>query len=400
LVTNASQNDNHDIAFYLDDIRYDKARPDAPRFLVSYATIPSTRDFDVVMHNVAFTYDNAVALLAFLASGDVGRAKLLADALVYAQQHDRFYTDGRLRNAYQGGDLVLPPGWTPNGRANTVRMPGFWDSGQRKWYEDKFQVSTHTGNVAWAMLALLAYHEAVVKTDHSPYLEAAQRMGEWVERNCRDARGAGGYTGGFEGWEPSPTKLTYKATEHNIDLYAAFQRLYLITGDERWRERASHAKRFVLAMWDDTEGKFWTGTRDDGVTINQDVGPLDVQAWAVLAFKEEEGKPYWKALEYAERYQRVGKGFDFDADCDGIWYEGTAHMALAYHFTRQEAKWRELIVFLRSAQEEGGLPAADKEGLTTGFDWFYFRRLHVGATAWLVLAEHGVNPFWFGRVER
>lgn len=221
-------------------------------------------------------------------------------------------------------------------------------------------------------------------------------MGEWVERNCRDARGAGGYTAGFEGWEPSPTKLTYKATEHNIDLYAAFQRLYLITGEECWREQASHAKRFILAMWDKMEGKFWAGTQEDGVTINNEVVPLDVQAWAVLAFKEGEGKPYWKALEYAQRHQRAGKGFDFNADCDGIWYEGTAHMALAYNFTRQGAKWRDLIDFLRSAQEEGGLPAADRDGLTTGFDWFYFRRLHVGATAWLVLAEHGVNPFWFG----
>ena len=48
----------------------------------------------------------------------------------------------------------------------------------------------------------------------------------------------------------------------------------------------------------------------------------------------------------------------------------------------------------------GGVWSADKDGLRTGFDvffgvpWIYYHRLHVGATAWLVLAEQGVNPFW------
>ena len=82
-------------------------------------------------------------------------------------------------------------------------------------------MSTYTGNVAWAMLALLAYYD--LQGGHQ-YLVAAERMGDWVERYCRDTQGAGGYTGGFEGWEPTPRKLTYKSTEHNIDLYAAFQR--------------------------------------------------------------------------------------------------------------------------------------------------------------------------------
>lgn len=28
--------------------------------------------------------------------------------------------------------------------------------------------------------------------------------------------------------------------------------------------------------------------------------------------------------------------------------------------------------------------------------WFYFNRLHLAATAWLVIAEKGINPFWLG----
>ncbi|MBI4268188.1 MAG: PGF-pre-PGF domain-containing protein, partial [Chloroflexi bacterium] len=396
-VTNAQQNGNQDITFYIDDIIYNKARLNAPRFLASYETVRSTQDFDTVLRNVAFTYDNAVALLAFLAMGEKERAKLLADALVYAQEHDRSYTDGRIRNAYKAGDLILPPAWTPKGQEGTVQMPGWYDATKTSWLEDKVQVSTYTGNVAWAMLALLAYYEAA---GGNQYLATAERMGEWVETNSRDTRGAGGYTGGYEGWEPNSPKLLYKSTEHNIDLYAVFQRLYLITGKEFWRDRANLAKQFVLAMWDPTEGKFWTGTGNDGVTINKEVVPLDVQAWVVLALKDD-GKPYWKALDYAEAHHKRDNGFDFNEDRDGIWYEGTAQMAVAYKYTGQQAKGKALANFLSSAQlASGALPAANTDGLTTGFKlpdgqlWRYYKRSHIGATAWLVLAQTGFNPFW------
>jgi hypothetical protein len=364
---------------------------DALSLLVSFKITASTTDFERTIRDVAFTYDNAVAAIAFMAAGDRQRAKQIVDALVYAQNRDRFYQDGRIRNSYRGGKLVAPDG--------RVLLPGWYNTQENRWVEDEFQVSTHTGNVAWAMLALLAYYETY---GGQPYLAAAERMGEWVERNCRDSRGAGGYLGGFSGWEPHPKVLQYKATEHNLDLYAAFQRLYLITHNPEWQERANVAKQFVLSMWDAGEGKLWTGTKLDGVTVNRETIPLDVQAWAPLALKEE-GKPYWKALHYAETQLRVGGGFDFNQDRDLIWYEGTAQMAVAYHYMGQMEKSKSLVSMLLAAQDtSGGIPAVNRDGLTTGFSlptgepWFYFHRLHVGATAWMVLAEKGVNPFWFG----
>lgn len=401
-VSSAYDNPNRDITFYIDDIQYDKSRLDEPRFLASFETIRSDNPFDTVATNVAFTYDNAVALISFVIGGERERARLVADALIYAQEHDRYYNDGRIRNAYQAGDLILPAGWTPNGKSGTARMPGFSDPQTGAWMEDEFQVSTHTGNMAWGMLGLLAHYQWV---GGSRYLAAVERMGEWVERNCRDARGAGGYTGGFDGWEPAPLKRMYKATEHNIDLVSAFQQLFLITGNEKWRERGNHAKRFVLAMWDETEGKFWTGSGEDGVTIYKDVIPVDIQAWALLALSNESG-PYWKALDYAEAHHKVGEGFDFNQDRDGIWYEGTAQMGSAYLLTGQQAKYQAITGLLKTTPFSrethlfpGGIFAASKDGLTTGFTlnngqpWLYYRRLHVGATAWAALAEQGANPF-------
>jgi hypothetical protein len=418
-VASAAANGNQDIKFYLDDIRFNKARLDESRFLVSYLTTSALLDFDIIMRNVAFTYDNAVALLAFLAGGEKARAKLLADALVYAHQNDRYYRNPdqtqpdadtrRLRNAYQGGDLAQWPGWTPNGHLYAVRTPGFPMDFTKNppeparyphsgtWTEDKIQLSTNTGNIAWAMIALLGFYEKEGRalTDGGKYLDTAIALGEWIEINCRSNSGAGGYTAGFEGFEPNPAKLTYKSTEHNIDLYVAFKRLYYLTGEQKWLERANHAKNFVMQMWDDDH--FWTGTLDDGITINKNYFqiPMDIQAWANLAFRGAEGQPYRVALNYCENHHRVGCGYDFNTDLDGIWYEGTAHMALAYKCIGQRDKWQSLLNCVHQAQDpEGGVPAASIDGLTTGFDWLYYNRLHVGATAWLVLAEQGFNPFW------
>jgi hypothetical protein len=403
-VATSAENTNGTATFYLDDIRYDKARLDEPRFLTSYETIPSGDEFDIVMQNVAFTYDNVVALLAFLAENDTERAALIADALVYAQEHDRYYSDGRLRNAYMGGDLILPPGWTPNGREGTVRMPGWYDATDRKWYEDRFQVSTHTGNVAWAMIGLLTYYETA---GGEQYLDAAERMGEWIESNCYDPTGIAGYSGGYDGWEGNLTPLAYKSTEHNIDLVVAFQKLYAVTGNETWRIRAENASGFVEAMWDTDEGKFWIGTLPDGRTVNTDVVPLDAQAWSVLAFREK-SDAYLPALTYSEQNLSVDGGFDFNRDRDGVWYEGTAQMAAAYRSVDDMENWQNALDAIRSAQDTatGGVPAASRDGLTTGLNitmengeeipWVYYDRLHTGATGWLVLAEEGVNPFWMG----
>ena len=358
--TKSTINRHQDITFYLDEISYDKPRLNEPRLLTSYETANSDDDFDIVMRNTAFVYDNALALMAFLGSGDLRRAKLIADALVYAQQHDRTYSDGRLRNAYCGGDLRTPPGFEPGGQRFTARLPGWWDSRTRSWNEDRAMVGSYAGNMAWAMLALLAYYEV---SGGDQYLESAERMGRWIDRHCRDHRGNGGFTGGYEGWEPRAEKLQYKSTEHNIDLFAAYRRLYLITGEPGWNQRARHARRFVVSMWDPLEGKFWTGTGDDGKTVFKEVIPLDAQAWGLLALRNE-GLPLMKGLQFAEAQMTVGKGFDFNEDADGVWFEGTAQMAAAFAFSGQRDKHRQLVSFLKASQAPtGGLYASDRAPL-------------------------------------
>ncbi len=149
-------------------------------------------------------------------------------------------------------------------------------------------------------------------------------------------------------------------------------------------------------MWDARAGKFFVGTTDDGVTVNKQVIAVDVQAWGALVL----GKAYTAALNYAEKYLRVGGGFDFNQDRDGIWYEGSAQMALADRYVGLTTRYNTLMAYLQSARSAtGALLAASKDGLTTGLqsvtgiDWLYYRRLAAAPTAWLVLAAAGFNPF-------
>ena len=404
--TSQSKNAGRDIVFYLDDIRFelsDQRRAyqlRQPRFLLSYETSNSLGAFENVMRNAAFTYDNAVALHAFLAVNDVPRARLIADALVAASRYDRGFQEGTLRNAYAAGDLFLPPGWEPRYRARAVRLPGWFDVSTRQWFEDEFQISTHTGNVAWSVLALTALFE---RTGEREYLETSVLLAESVER-LKDVRGAGGYRGGFQGEDESRAELMYKSTEHNLDLIAAFRRLVRLTGDSKWRDRAEGATRFVRSMWNVEKRIFHTGTGLDGVTTNESVIPLDGQSWSVLTLAPE-GESYDDALTSAEKLMGVGGGYDFNEDKDGIWFEGTSQMLLAYKMLGSRLPQSiERIEFLTrlltdAAKPSGALPASNKDGLTTGFywsegePWLYFNRPHVGATAWWVVAASGFNPF-------
>ncbi|MDR0849644.1 MAG: hypothetical protein LBN10_11540 [Propionibacteriaceae bacterium] len=382
------------VRFSIDDIRYEFANAaKSPLFLQSYASAMPGSD-DAIINNFAYVYDNAIAALALTYAGKHDRARQIADAIVYAYQHDRYYSDDRLRNAYSSGDPVSFPGWASAKGEDFARVPGFWDATDKQWYEDYYAVSTSTGNAAWAVLALCdVYKNAPEQTQ---YLAAAKDIGDFILTLRSET---GGFTGGYEGWEPDQTKATYKSTEHNIDLIPAFAQLAALTGDQKYTDASAHAKAFVLSMYDAGQGNFYTGTGDDGVTANKDVLPLDTNTWAILALGDD-FKDSAKTLAFIEQRMAVDGGYDFNSDSDGVWMEGTAQTALAYKAVGNEDKYRQILDYLNSkAESDGSITAADRDGVTTGFvvsgtdlPWTYGHRVHVGATAWLAFAQMGVNP--------
>jgi len=405
-VANNTNNPGADgIAFALDEIKYEFAEKlTSPAFLQSYESAGPT-DIGGVLDNFAYTYDNALAAMALSSAGNHEAARRIADALVYAVQNDRTYDDGRLRNVYSNGSPESFPGWLSGKGEAFARLPGFYDQQTKVWLEDVYAASSSTGNMAWAILALCdVYKNDQAAPNRDDYLAAAVRIAEFIRTDLWCDEGPGGFTGGFQGWDDGTDyrKVTYKSTEHNIDLITAFARLAEFTDEATYSEASDHAKSFVLSMYSD-EGCFWMGTGEDGVTINKEVLPLDCNTWAILAlgdsFDRAEGL---KVMAYLEEHMaKVGNGYGFHAtDEPGVWFEGTAQVALAWLALGETAKYEQVLTYLnRCANIDGSITAADRDGVTTGLsvegtdiEWLYGKRIHVGATAWLAFAQMGVNP--------
>jgi hypothetical protein len=395
-VTNRANNSGaNSIKFYLDDILFEFVEPRRlPMYVTSFAPAPPNTDA-AILNNAAYLYDNALAILALSYADLPVRARQIADAIVYSLDHDRYFTDGRLRNAYIGGQPKSFPGWfSPLGQ-EFARLPNFWDKKAGKSFEDKYMVGTTSGNCAWTIMALLEVYAN--SPDQVVYLDAARRIADFV----LTLESAPGFSAGYEGWEPEPTKITYKSTEHNIDLVAAFGRLAALTKDEKYRLAAESAKAFVLSMRNPDKGFFYTGTTNDGMTINRSVVPLDCQTWSILALGDGIGDVE-KVTAFIEKHMGIDGGYDFDADSkDGVWNEGTAQVGVLYQMLGDNASAAKILDFLNNNRlPDGSLTAADRDGVTTGFlasgtdsPWLINHRQHLGATAWLFFLQLGRNPF-------
>jgi hypothetical protein len=358
-----------------------------PLFLPSYPTVEAGP-----LKGAAFLYDNAAATIALVGCGDPGRARRIGDAILLALDHDRAWHDGRLRNAYAAGPVVNGP--VIDG---PVKLGGWWDDGQGRWLEDAYQVGSDSGNLAWAMMALLTLDRT---GEDSRYRAGAIRIAEWLAGRA-DERGAGGFTGGDLGWEPAPEAVTWKSTEHNTDLAAAFSLLAVATGDKQWTERADQAGRFVRAMWGDADGAFATGTGTDGITRNTLLA-LDANVWPLLALPGLAALHGAAVTATVNARLRSGGGYSYSEAGPGVWIEGTGQTALLEKLLGHTANADALIQTIDAARAPGGgWFATLRSSVATGFadaanpkvERYYLHLPHLAAAAWAALAEQGFNPF-------
>jgi hypothetical protein len=381
------------------------------------------------LFSTAFTYDNALCILAYLSdrrSPSTARAIALGDALLYAQNNDPQYSDGRLRQGYNVGPYTFydgspqPDGFVrADGKANIGRQFGF--------------VGTAVGDMAWAAVALaaLARH-----TGARRFLAGAVHIGEWIHTNARSNQPLGGFKFGVDG---ANKPLPFSSCEHNIDLIGLFGQLARLTVQWKWLERREHAAAFVRRMWEPAGGFFYTGT-NDGTEINRFPIPEDTQSWSYLALGS---RRYERALDWELRNLAVldtperknstltaGQSFDGvtfssaslvaneDAPIaefqpkpnrNGVWFEGNGHLALALRERGNrgdETHARRLLATTEKAQDQlgtgqtvGGRALPERAGvvsasspLDTGFGFGYYPYRHTGATAWYLLAANRANP--------
>jgi hypothetical protein len=331
---------------------------------------------DVGAFTDAVTYDDALMVDALLARGNAGdleRAGVIGNAFVYVQAYDSS-RDGRLRAAYSPKPLTKPSAVVATDRTSDV------------------------GNMAWVGQSLVQLYG---RTHRAAYLTSATSIATWLQTNTEDARGAGGYTGDYL---PSGAKIRWKSTEHNLDVYAFFTMLAAETGDGSWTTRAAWAKQFVASMWSAKQHRFFVGTGNNGVSPNASFKPEDVNSWTYLAFEN----PAWASApdwDVSNLSVTAGgfSGVSFcSGDRSGVWFEGTAHLADALAIRNKPvdaAKAQAYLSTIELAQTSGlnndglGIIAASKNGLRDCDGDAYFASLHVGATAWYVMAASKTNPF-------
>lgn len=361
-------------------------------FVRSYEHADDESRLPAGLASTAFVYDNALAVIALVACGDVASATTLGNALSLATRNDRTFSDGRVRNAYRPGPVGKGP----------PALPGWWDDKQKIWAEDAAQDGTSTGNVAWAALALLTLHQA---TKQESFLADAEHLIDWVIANVSTGSG---FRGGFHGYDPQQVRLTWISTEHNVDVYAAASWLFRLTSERKYADAAAQARQFLERAFD--VNHFLLGTKPDGSLADPSMLALDVQLWPWMAIPDAPA-PWRAALNFAATHLAVNDGFDFNGDRDGLWVEGTAQASLAYRIAGDPHRSGQLLTTLEADRTPSGfLNATRGARVSTGLsidptptatesDFFYFRRPHLGATAWATLAAMAWNPFTGKKVD-
>lgn len=417
------------------DPALDRARRRAMRFLDltldAHAAhgalrLPQSYADELGLYTTAFTYDAALATLAYLADDRPearDRAALIGESLAYAQRHDPRYADGRLRQAYTVGPYTRDGVSQPDG---FVREDGTVNVGGAFGF-----VGSGTGDQAWAGIAWCALHR---RTGDSRFLDAAVATGDWVAETCRSAGPLGGFTAGTD---RDGTPLTQVLTTHNADLVAFYGQLAAVTGDRRWRAHRDTAADLVRRMWSPVRQAFAYGAAD-GAGVDREPLTLEAQAQAWLALRDSD---HVGCLDTAARRLTVtdtpaapnsslragavtgltvstaSRTADPDTPIEpglpkpnprGVWLEGTAQYAAALAHSPAGAAavtaWQQRLA--RAQRQLGavahvadrpvpageGLPAASSPVHVGYVQSGYYPVRHVAATAWLALALGRHNP--------
>jgi hypothetical protein len=339
---------------------------------------------------LSYTYDQAVAAIAFAVRGDAERARAVLDRLQSIQGDDGSWVNSYWAKSLAGEEL-------------------------RK----------HVGPVVWVAMAVMSYE--VLNNGDVAYHAMATRALDWAlqftQANGALAGGRTTWASGDGTWTDEP----WSSTEHNLDAYAALQYFAGTTPEKAsaYQAAAAGVRRFLdSVVWDGVRHRFWGGFSAGAVDGKV---PLDVNPWSVLAL----GPDYASTLTYVEtanadpgtdpdhpRYVAAlpFEGatinlYDFDWESDGkeadpragggmlgpdIWFEGSAFMSEAHAAVGNADKAEAIIAEITrkqgaSGSKEGGVPYSLLG--TNNQYWKMSQQNCVSSTGWLILAIHRWNPF-------
>ena len=262
---------------------------------------------DQAIRNLTTIYESALTVFALLDRGepaDLSNARLIADSIVYAQQHDPTAQGGQLptasdgsrglRDAYSSGDLALfnhQGAGVEDGQQGQTRLAGF-SSDEHLCGESGYCLvldGAFGGNSAFGIMALMS---AYFEFGEQKYLDSAQEIAGWIYGNLVDPHGPafhvdpadetfGGYFLGYPDQGVPKDRVANlikgKSIENNADIFSAFTMIAAAAharGDSAeailWTQRANIAGDFVMALYDPgnpadpRDGRFYAGSLFDG----------------------------------------------------------------------------------------------------------------------------------------
>ncbi len=293
--------------------------------------------------SISYTYDQAVAVIAFCIHGDYARAKTVLSTLQKLQN-----SSGSWYDAYYSKSLAV---------------------------NDKNQ---EVGPNMWVSMAVASYDHFTA--DHS-FDAMAQKNISWC---LQFQQSDGGLNGGISS---SNTVLTWASTEHNEDSYAVLTYF----GDTT---AAANVKSFLdNVVWNATDGRFDTGRGDTSVHT-------DVNAWGVLALGASGTHNYSLGLNYNEscceslqsNRRASVTGFDFDGDTNDVWLEGTGQNAEAWLVAGNSSNWNYFTGQIILDQDSTGGIQYSMEGTNNGYFTMSTANC-ISSTGWLIISVAQYNPF-------
>ncbi|MDD5066326.1 MAG: glycoside hydrolase family 76 protein [bacterium] len=283
-------------------------------------------------------------------------------------------------------------------------------SGKFNGFPDMYKINGRIGNNsraigpnAWLLLSLNYY---TVRTGDKSYLDMAGAVADWMLefRNSYNH----GLWGGINEYK-SP--YIWMSTEHNLDAYAAFQGLYLLTRDRRYKEAAAGIRKWLESeMWNKEQGRFYNGHDDPNYAT-------DVSSWTVMSLAD---RKYSSVLDFAINYagnkqfykpnEKEVAGFDFGGtysrspfpDKDAVWFEGTGQMVLAFDLfdRKEEARYyleelKKAVVRSERYDDSTGLPYASNPGTPPYGGWTMpDKPICISSTTWFMMALKDFNAFY------
>jgi hypothetical protein len=317
-----------------------------------------------------YVYDQALAILAFLATGNTATACRMATALAARQDEDGSFPAHLLQLQTTGWDFFI-----------------------------------RTGPIAWAAYALLKAADAgagVTGCDPAALRASADRALGWIEQQT-DERGlvhggVGSYPDGVidHAW----LQLTFVPGFDTAANAAAWMALRASRDPYRQAMAGRLRDAMLATLWDDAARRFAAGADDDMVRLDR--SSLDAHVFGSLALRAwRRGGEALESLSHAEARYRVTEdgrgGFRAYVPAEGVpnadartWLEGSFAASLALQRAGDDT--RDLDADLAAWQEpdgsfrRGALRDGDVEVVDTAKS--------VASTAWFVLSRFPNLYLW------